>query len=138
VSGGDVPLSALAERIGEVDVIFEAVGVSSVAFAALDVLGPNGVYVMTGIPAPGAPKEVDADRIMRDLVLKNQRVVGIVNAGRGAYEEAVRELEQAMFLFPESVRALITQRWSIDEARERIHERAGIKQVVCLGKQLAA
>jgi threonine dehydrogenase-like Zn-dependent dehydrogenase len=136
VCGRDVPMSELPKQIGRVDIIFEAVGVSSVAFAALEVLGPNGVFVFTGIPALGAPKEVDADRIMRNVVLRNQRIFGTVNAGRVGYEDALRDLEQAMFLFPDAVRAIITERRSIDGAASILRERAGIKQVVQVSKEL--
>jgi threonine dehydrogenase-like Zn-dependent dehydrogenase len=137
VSGRDVPMSELPERVGRVDVVFEAVGVSSVAFAALDMLGPNGVFVFTGIPALGAPKEIDSDRIMRNVVLDNQRIFGTVNAGRIGYEDALRELEQAMFLFPDAVRAIITERRSIDDVPSLLRKRAGIKQVVQVSKELA-
>jgi len=32
------------------------------------VLGLNGIFIFTGIPAPKAPIELDADGIMRQLV----------------------------------------------------------------------
>lgn len=133
VSGQDVPLGELAKRVGTFDLIYEAVGVSKVAFAALSALGPNGLFIFTGIPAHGSPTPVDTDTLMRDVVLKNQLLLGTVNASRSAYELALRELEQAMFLFPQSVRALITQRVPLEEAPALITGQGGIKQVVRVG-----
>jgi threonine dehydrogenase-like Zn-dependent dehydrogenase len=133
VSGSEVPLGAFAQKIGAMDVIYEAVGISSVGFDALGALGPNGLLVFTGVPAPGKPRPVDTDTLMRDLVLKNQLVFGTVNASRSAYETALSELEQGMFLFPDGVRSLITHRHNMDEAPALITEpRGGIKQVVHL------
>jgi threonine dehydrogenase-like Zn-dependent dehydrogenase len=132
VSGSEVPLGELERRIGAMDLIYEAVGSASVGFDALGVLGPNGLLVFTGVPAPGEPRPVDTGALMRDLVLKNQLVFGTVNAGRSSYETALSELEQGMFLFPESVRALITDRHELDDAPALIAERGGIKHVVHL------
>jgi threonine dehydrogenase-like Zn-dependent dehydrogenase len=132
VSGSEVPLEKFAEKVGAMDVIYEAVGISSVGFDALGALGPNGLLVFTGVPAPGKPRPVDTDTLMRDLVLKNQLLFGTVNAARSAYETALHELEQGMFLFPEAVRSLITHRVPIEEAPALITGRGGIKQVVHL------
>src|SRR5207249_4295066 len=81
----------LAERIGNIDLVYEAVGTAKISYDVLRVLGLNGVYVFTGIPAPRPPVPVDADLIMRNLVLKNQVVVGTVNADREAFEGAIRD-----------------------------------------------
>ena len=132
VSGSEIPLGQFAEKIGAMDEIYEAVGIPSVGFDALGALGPNGLLVFTGVPTPSDPHPLDIGTMMRDLVLKNQLVFGTVNASRSAYETALSELEQGMFLFPEGVRSLITQRHTIEEAPSLIAARGGIKQVVHL------
>lgn len=134
VSGAEVPLRDFAQRIGTMDLIYEAVGISSVGFEALGALGPNGLLVFTGVPAPGKPRPIDTDTLMRDMVLKNQLLFGTVNASRSAFETALHELEQGMFLFPEGVRALITKRHRMDEAPALVTARGGIKQVVKLAE----
>ncbi|RYG71701.1 zinc-binding dehydrogenase [bacterium] len=133
ISGQDVPLHQLREKAGSFDVIYEAVGFSPVAFSALSSLGPNGVCIFTGVPALGKPREIDVDTLMRNIVLKNQVIFGTVNAAPSAYELALRELEQAMFLFPESVSALISGNHPIEEAPTLILKSGGIKQVIRLG-----
>ena len=134
ISARDVPVGEIASRVCAPDVVFEAVGVAKVAFAAIDALAPNGVFIFSGVPGPGRPVEVDLDGIMRNVVLKNQVLFGTVNASRSAFEESVAYLERFMVLFPDSVRRLITQRAKLDDAPALLRRGGGIKQVI----QLAA
>src|SRR5207253_685669 len=53
----------LAERVGNIDLVYEAVGTAKISYDVLRVLGMNGVYVFTGIPAPKPPVPIDADLI---------------------------------------------------------------------------
>jgi threonine dehydrogenase-like Zn-dependent dehydrogenase len=130
ISARDTPLSELAPSIGSLDIIFEAVGVAKVAFAALAALAPNGVFIFSGVPGIGKPFEIDLDDIMREIVLKNQVLFGTVNASRSAFEASVRQLEQFMALFPDAVRGLITERVTLDRAPVVLRKPGGIKQVV--------
>jgi len=134
VSARDVPIAEIASRVGAADVVFEAVGVSKVAFAAMAALARNGVLILSGVPGPGRPVEVDLDGIMRDVVLKNQVLFGTVNASRSAFEESVGYLERFMLLFPDAVRRVITQRAKLDDAPALLRRGGGIKHVI----QLAA
>jgi threonine dehydrogenase-like Zn-dependent dehydrogenase len=130
LSAQDTQLSALRPRVGPMDVVFEAVGYSPVAFEATAALGPNGVFVFTGVPALGPDRSIDLDRIMRDLVLGNQVFLGTVNAGHRAYRTAVHELEQFMTLFPGALKKLIAHRAPIEEAPRLLEAHLGIKDVV--------
>lgn len=129
ISSQQTSVENLSSRIGKVDLVFEAVGVPEVAFGAFPVLAPNGVYVMSGVPAQRGPVSAELSRWMRSLVLKNQVILGTVNAGRPTYEDSVRMLEQFMTLFPEPVRALI-RRVPLDQATEVIARGRGIKDVI--------
>jgi threonine dehydrogenase-like Zn-dependent dehydrogenase len=131
ISSEQVPVDDLPTRIGNIDAVYEAVGASSLAFDVLRVLGTNGVFVFTGVPGRKAPISVDTDLLMRNLVLKNQVVFGSVNAGRNAYESAIRDLSLFMHKWPAAVRALITGRYPIEQARDLLLSKgAGIKEVV--------
>jgi threonine dehydrogenase-like Zn-dependent dehydrogenase len=130
VSGGDTRLADLPIRVGTVDIVFEAVGTAKVAFGALAALAPNGVFILSGMPSARGPIEIGLDAIMRDIVLKNQVLFGTVNASRGSFEAAVRQLEQFMGLFPAAVRSLITHRARLEDAPELLRRPSGIKQVV--------
>jgi kynurenine formamidase/threonine dehydrogenase-like Zn-dependent dehydrogenase len=129
VSAGRTPLDRMAERIGTIDLVFEAVGVPEVAFGALDILAANGVLILTGVPALRDAVPGELSRWMRDIVLKNQVIFGTVNAGRSDYADAVRRLEQFMVLFPGAVRSLLN-RVPIDQAPDVLAHGRGIKDVV--------
>ena len=129
VSAGRTPLDHLSERIGKIDVVFEAVGVPEVAFGALPALAANGVLILTGVPAERGPVSADLSRWMRDIVLKNQVIFGTVNASRSNYEDAIRRLEQFMVLFPDAVLSLLN-RVPIDQAPDVLAHGRGIKDVV--------
>jgi len=99
----------------------------------LRVLGLNGICVFTGIPAPKPAIAIDADVIMRNLVLKNQVVVGTVNADREAFEGAIRDLGIFLKRWPDALRSLITGRYKIDQYRDLLLGKAtGIKNVIAL------
>jgi threonine dehydrogenase-like Zn-dependent dehydrogenase len=122
------------ERIGNIDVIYEAVGAAPVAFDALKILETCDIYFFTGVPGRKGSIQFDADLIMRNLVLKNQAVVGTVNAGIEAYERATRSLAAFMNRWPEAVRRLIIVRASLDAFRDVLLGEAdgGIKRVIAL------
>ncbi len=136
VSAEDTGATDLPKVIGHVDLVYEAVGASSLAFHVLSVLGPNAVFVFTGVPGRKGPIEVDTDGFMRDLVLKNQLVFGTVNAGLDAFQNAVKDLTTFKERWPEAVGQLITGRYSMDKHAEsdgrhrgRHQERAGDRAV---------
>jgi len=129
VSTERTSIEALPQRIGAVDMIFEAVGVPSVAWGALPALAANGICVLTGVPAMGEPVSGDLRRWMRDIVLQNQVILGTVNAGPSAYKQAVILLERFMGLFPQAVRALI-RRAPLDQALKVTQKAQGIKDVI--------
>jgi len=129
VSAARTTLERLPECVGRHDLVFEAVGVPEVAFGALPALAPNGIFIKTGVPARRGPVAADLSRWMYDLVLNNQVIVGTVNAGRSAYELAIRVLEQCMTLFPREVRSLLC-RGPLEMAPEVLLQSRGIKDVV--------
>ena len=122
-SAEETPIERLAEQIGNIDLVYEATGASSIA--------ANGVFVFTGVPGRKAPIEVDTDVIMRNLVLENQVVLGTVNAGPEAFEAAIRDLTLFQQRWPAAVRALITGRYPVEAYRDLLLGPArGIKNVL--------
>jgi threonine dehydrogenase-like Zn-dependent dehydrogenase len=121
----------LAKTAGPIDVVYEAVGASGVAFDVIQHLGPNGVFIFTGVPGRKGPMEVDTDYIMQDVVLKNQVILGSVNAPPHCFQAAIRDLETFVKKWPAAVRALITARYPIERALEPLsNDAGGIKNVV--------
>jgi glucose 1-dehydrogenase len=89
------------------------------------------VFIFTGVPGKHGPIEVDTDRIMRDMVLKNQVIVGSVNAAPASFEAAIRDLSTFVERWPGAVKSLITARYKLEDALQPLAEGAGgIKNVV--------
>ena len=134
VSAESTSIDQLVEKVGNIDLVYEATGASTAAFGLLRVLGTNGVFVFTGVPGRKAPIELDTDTIMRNLVLKNQVVFGTVNAGRDAFEAAIRDLGQFATRWPAAVRSLITGRFPVDAYLDLLLGKPqGIKNVLAFG-----
>jgi threonine dehydrogenase-like Zn-dependent dehydrogenase len=121
----------LTERMGNIDLVYEAVGHSHFALEALQMLGTNGIFVLTGVPGMQAFIEADPARLMRDMVLKNQVLLGTVNAGPDDFASALRNLDFFRNRWPEAVQTLIAGRYPPEQAPELILGRpAGIKTVI--------
>ncbi len=125
----------LAVRVGNIDLIYEALGVSSVSFDVMRVLGMNGIYVFTGLPAPRPPIPVMGDELMRNIVLKNQAIIGSVNADRSAFQNAIKDLSIFKKHWPQALSQVITGRHPMEDYRKLLtsEEKSGIKNVIVLG-----
>jgi threonine dehydrogenase-like Zn-dependent dehydrogenase len=133
ISSESESIDALTERVGNIDLVYEAVGVSKISFRVLKALGMNGVFVFTGIPAPKLPIEMEADIIMRNMVLKNQVAVGTVNADRQAFEDAIADLGIFMKRWPSALKSLITGRYRMEKYHELLlGDKHGIKNIIAL------
>ena len=78
---------------------------------------------------------VDTDLILRQMVLKNQVVVGTVNAPRAAFENAIADLEAFDAQFPSAIPNVISRRYAIDEHADLLLGRAlGLKNVISMEK----
>ncbi|HTT53718.1 MAG TPA: glucose 1-dehydrogenase [Streptosporangiaceae bacterium] len=131
VSSQTTTFGELAGKVGNVDLVYEAVGHSHFALQALQVLGTNGIFVLTGVPGLQAFIEADPARLMRNMVLKNQVLLGTVNAGPEAFAAALRDLQLFRRRWPEVVRTLIAGRFPPEQAPELILGRPpGIKSVI--------
>ncbi len=133
ISSEQTPVDKMAGQVGNIDVVYEAVGASQFAFDVLRVLGTNGLFLFTGVPGHHAPVSIDTDTIMRNIVLKNQAVVGSVNAGKIAFEEAIRDLTTFYEQWPDAVKGLITGRFPLERFSEPIDGHAGIKNIIEIG-----
>jgi threonine dehydrogenase-like Zn-dependent dehydrogenase len=121
----------VSELGGTLDVVYEAIGASKLAFDFLQALGPNGVFVFTGVPGRKAPVEIDTDLLMRNLVLKNQIVLGTVNAPKESFQAAIADLAIFNERWPDALATLITNRFPVDRALEPLSGKVpGIKNVV--------
>jgi threonine dehydrogenase-like Zn-dependent dehydrogenase len=121
----------LARRVGPIDVMLDAAGASPLAFEALPSLGPNGVFVFTGIPGRKAPVPREVGNVMPGIVLRNQAVLGVTNPSADAYRAAVQDLALFARRWPTLLPQLVTSRRPFAEARDLLHGSArGLKEVL--------
>lgn len=125
----------MARMVGPIDVVYEATGASGVAFDVLKHLGPNAVFVFTGVPGRKGPIPVDTDEIMRNMVLNNQLVLGSVNAPPQAFQSAIQHLGIFAQRWPDTLRSVITGRFPIERALDALKSQpGGVKNVVTVGE----
>jgi glucose 1-dehydrogenase len=135
ISALEVTPEQLAEQIGNIDLIYEAVGTAELAFSVLPVLGVNGIFVFTGIPPEGSRVELMGSDLMRHLVLKNQAVIGTVNADKASFENAIADLGEFKRRWPKQLEAIITGRHTPDAYKELLQgKNTGIKNVIQFAK----
>jgi threonine dehydrogenase-like Zn-dependent dehydrogenase len=122
-----------AGKWGEFDAIYEAAGSPAAAFESLGALAANGVLILTGVPGAGDFLNFDAGRFVREVVLKNQLIVGTVNAGKASFTGAIASLRQMNQRWPDALRGLITGRYPLESFGDLLLAKpAGIKNVLTL------
>lgn len=131
VSSRETSLDALAKQVGHIDLVYEATGASQLSFDTLQVLGTNGVFCFTGVPGRKGAITIDGDKLMRNMVLKNQLVFGTVNAGANAFHAAIDDLAKFHARWPSELASLVTGRHRPDRINELLSgNMRGIKNVV--------
>jgi threonine dehydrogenase-like Zn-dependent dehydrogenase len=139
IESASLPVAQLGKRVGNVDLILEATGAASLAFAAMPAIGQNGIMIYTGVPGGKREVTLDAERIMRDMVLENQLLYGTVNAGPLAFEHAIADLGKFAVRWPKQVRALVTGRFPPENIGDVLSDgKDSIKSVIQFGAPSAA
>ena len=96
-----------------------------------NLLGPNSIFVMTGVPSLKAPIEVNADLLMRNIVLKNQLIFGTVNASAEDFDTAIKDIGIFHQRWPHALQAIITSHVAPEEAPDLLLGKSdGIKNVI--------
>jgi hypothetical protein len=90
------------------------------------------MYVLTGIPGGDRPLPVSGAKLIRQLVLGNQVMLGSVNAAHGHFQMAVDDLAQAHLRWGALIASLITHRYTVDQFAGSVsqHEPDAIKEVI--------
>ncbi len=122
IDGRKVSVTDIDTTCGEADFVFEATGIASLQIELLDTLAINGIYVATGIPAGERPMSIKAGSMLQQLVLKNQVMVGSVNASIQHYHIAVADLEACFQRWPQVIEQVITERISYHEFDKALHQ----------------
>jgi threonine dehydrogenase-like Zn-dependent dehydrogenase len=122
VDGRKVAVTDLDEVCGEADFVFEATGIAKLQIQLIDTLRVNGIYVATGIPAGERPLNIEAGGLMQQLVLKNQVVLGSVNASLQHYKMAVNDLHASLIKWPAALKAVITEKVPFTNFEQALHQ----------------
>jgi threonine dehydrogenase-like Zn-dependent dehydrogenase len=131
ISSQMTSVSEMREQVGAIDVVYEALGAAQLAFDVLKVVSPNGIFVFTGVPRAEYLQPFDTESIIANLVLKNQAMVGIVNAGRQAFADGIRDLDLFHTRWPQALTSMITARFPMEAFLDPVMGRAGgIKNVI--------
>jgi len=132
INANKIDISKLDDAFGQIDFIFESAGVAQLGFDLIDVLGTNGIYVMTGIPHEGKPICFPGAQAMAQMVLKNQVILGSVNASTQHFETGIGDLGKAKERWGDLIDSLITTRVSYFDFEKALHQRSedDIKTVI--------
>jgi threonine dehydrogenase-like Zn-dependent dehydrogenase len=108
VSSQDTTLAEASAQRGPFDLIMDATGFSPIVWEAAEVLGKNGVLVLSSITGGERTAEIPSDRINQSFVLGNKVMVGTVNASPADFRSGVDDLIKAEALFPGWLAQLLT------------------------------
>ncbi len=135
VSTGQTSLPDLAAGLPPLDLVFEATGVAPLAFAAIDVLGSNGVLVLLSLTGGDHVAPLPVDRLNREFVLDNKLLAGSVNSAHADFEAGVADLGRLEQLWPGLTPQLITHRLNgfADATRFAAEIDEGIKAIIEFG-----
>jgi threonine dehydrogenase-like Zn-dependent dehydrogenase len=107
-SSSDATLAEVSEHRGPFDLIMDATGFSPIIWEAAEVLGKNGVLVLSSITGGERKAEINSDKINQSFVLGNKVMVGTVNAAPADFRSGVDDLIKAEALFPGWLSKLLT------------------------------
>jgi len=137
LSTEEMDLSEVMERHGPFDIVFEATGVSWIAFKAMEVLTNNGILVLTSITGGDAKVEIPADKVNLDFVLHNKVMFGTVNANREYFELGVKDFAHSQSQYPGWLQKLLSHPVEgIGEYEKMMHLLTTEKQAVKVFMQL--
>ena len=121
VSAAHTPIASLAAKLGPIDVVFEATGATAVVAPAMQILGPDGICILSSVTGGEKKVQIDLATWNREMVLGNRLVFGTVNAGRLHFEMGRRDLEAIEELLPGWLERLITRRIPFTDAPQALH-----------------
>src|SRR5919199_558608 len=94
----DTDLAQISEERGPFYLTMDATGFSPIIWEAAEVLGKNGVLVLSSITGGDRKATINSDKINQSFVLGNKVMVGTVNASPNDFRTGVDDLIKAQAL----------------------------------------
>lgn len=124
-------INELVREIGKRDLVVEATGDSQMILEGLKFLNTNGVLSLTSITGDCQPASVDISKINLDLVLKNNLIVGVVNANRQDYLKGVKRFDDFENNWPGLTPKLLTRQTGLADYKDAFKKTSDdIKSVI--------
>lgn len=130
IDGRRVKLQELPDKLGNIDIIFEATGNSSTALTAMSILGTNGVLCLTGITGGNKRLEICSDCLNMQIVLGNKLIFGTVNSNRKHFESGIKHMEEFNKKWPHVLEKFITRREDLNNFKEAFRKESNDIKVV--------
>jgi glucose 1-dehydrogenase len=105
----ETSIREVASGMPSIDLIFEATGSAEPGFAAMEILGNNGVLVLLSGASSPTELTVPAAAINGSLLRGNKVVAGSVNSAREDFEAGVEDLSRFETHWPGLTSRLITR-----------------------------
>src|SRR5215217_5491584 len=105
----ETSIQEVAAALPPIDLIFEATGNAAPGFAAMEILGNNGVLVLLSGASGPAELTVPAAAINGGLLRGNKVVIGSVNSAREDFEAGIEDLARFETLWPGLASRFITR-----------------------------
>ena len=127
-----VPLTALPDWVGLVDLVLEVSGDPMLPSYLVPVVLPNAAVVLLGPSFVDPTQPADDRELWRSLAQSNSAVLGAAAASREHLQGAVAALGRLVKSFPALVSQLITHRFPVGQCQEAFAQRGPsvIKTVV--------
>lgn len=132
IDGRKINLKEIHQNSPHIDMIIDAAGIAKLDFNLLEMLGINGILVLTGVPGEQRLIDIDGAALMRQMVLKNQVMVGSVNESIAHFEKGLQDLEIASNQWPGLVEKMITHHFPYPDFESAIshHSQDEIKVII--------
>jgi threonine dehydrogenase-like Zn-dependent dehydrogenase len=105
-------------RESHLDMILEASGASEFALRLIPHMARSSVYILMGIPPGEYRREIDANRLLRQIVRYNQVVMGSVNSNRRHFEMALADMPRINSTFDDILDGMFTHKFKFSEWAE--------------------
>lgn len=131
ISSETTSIKEFAAMVGTFELVYEALDAAPLSIEVLQLLGRNGTFVFTSVPDEHSTFGIDVAQALHNLVMKNQVILGTVNAGPATFPAAIEHLALFRQRWPQALQRLITARYPLERAADLLVGKAGgIKNVV--------